>query len=75
MLQMRDWTIINVTFPVPSQAAIRRQLSEVEAKELLEGHDIALDDVLSPSVLIAFGMDLEAEQYVDICIHPITNKH
>jgi len=47
---------------------------EVEAKELVEGHDIALDDVVSPSVLIAFGMDLEAEQYIDICIHLITNK-
>jgi hypothetical protein len=41
-------------------------LSEVEAKELLEGRDNALDDQVSPSVLIAFGMDLEAEQYVGI---------
>ena len=61
-------------FSVPSQAAIRHQLSEAEAKELVGGRDIALDDVVSPSVLIAFGMDLEAEQYVDRCVHPITNK-
>ena len=59
---------------MPSQAAICQRLLEVEAKELVEGHDIALDDVVSPSVLIAFGMDLEAEQYIDICIHLITNK-
>jgi hypothetical protein len=59
---------------VPSQAAIRRQLSEIEAKELLEGRDIALDDNVSPSVLIAFGIDLEAEQYVLICICLITNQ-
>lgn len=49
MLQMRDWIIINVGFPVPSQAAICRQLLEVEEKELVEGHDIALDDIVSPS--------------------------
>jgi hypothetical protein len=59
---------------VPSQAAIRRQLSEVEAKELASGRDIALDDVVSPSVLLAFGIDLEAEQYVYMCIRPITNQ-
>ena len=59
---------------MPSQAAIHQRLSEVEAKELVEGHDITLDDIVSPSILIAFGMDLEAEQYVDISIHPITNK-
>ncbi|KAF8232499.1 hypothetical protein L208DRAFT_1377620 [Tricholoma matsutake] len=51
-----------LTVEVPSQAAIRCQLSEVEAKELVGGHDITLDDVVSPSILIAFGMDLEAEQ-------------
>ena len=59
---------------VPSQAAICRQLSEIEAKELLEGRDIALDDNVFPSVLIAFGIDLEAEQYVLICICLITNQ-
>jgi hypothetical protein len=58
---------------VPSQAAIHRQLSEIEAKELLEGRDIVLDDNVSPSVLIAFGIDLEAEQYILICICLITN--
>jgi hypothetical protein len=49
---------------VPTQAAIQCQLSEAEATELAEGRDIALDDVVSPSVLIAMGIDIEAEQYV-----------
>lgn len=45
---------------------MRRQLSEIEAKELLEGRDKALDDEISPSILLAFGLDLEDEQYVGV---------
>lgn len=52
---------------MPSQAAIHHQLLEIEAKELLEGHDKVLDDKVLPSVLIGFGLDLKAEQYVRIC--------
>ena len=47
----------------PSQAAVRRQLAEDEAKDLAAGKDFTLDDKVSPSVLIATGLDLEAEQY------------
>ena len=48
----------------PTQAAVRRQLAEEEAKDLAAGKDFTLDDKVSPSVLIAAGLDLEAEQYI-----------
>jgi hypothetical protein len=48
----------------PSQAAIRRQLAEAEARDIAEGRDFALDDKVSPSILISSGIDLESEQYV-----------
>jgi hypothetical protein len=48
----------------PTQAAVRRQLAEDEAKDLAAGKDFTLDDKVSPSVLIAAGLDLEAEQYI-----------
>ena len=48
----------------PTQAAVRRQLAEDEAKDLASGKNFTLDDTVSPSVLIAAGLDLEAEQYV-----------
>ena len=47
----------------PTQAAVRRQLAEEEAKDLAAGKNFTLDDKVSPSVLIAAGLDLEAEQY------------
>lgn len=39
-------------------------MAEEEAKDLAAGKDFTLDDRVSPSVLIAAGLDLEAEQYV-----------
>lgn len=48
----------------PTQSAVRRQLAEDEAKDITKGQDFTLDDKVSPLVLIATGMDLEAEQYV-----------
>jgi hypothetical protein len=48
----------------PTQAAIRKQLAEEEAKALEEGKDFSLSDEVSPSSLIASGIDLESEQYV-----------
>ena len=39
-------------------------MAEDEAKDLAAGKDFTLDDRVSPSVLIAAGLDLEAEQYV-----------
>jgi hypothetical protein len=53
----------------PTQAAVRRQLAEEEAKDLAAGKDFTLDDKVSPSVLIAAGLDLEAEQYVSYSWH------
>jgi hypothetical protein len=50
----------------PTQAAVRRQLAEDEAKDLAAGKDFTLDNKVSPSVLIAAGLDLEAEQYTTI---------
>jgi hypothetical protein len=37
-------------------------LAEVEARDLATGKDFALDDNVSPSMLISLGMDLEMEQ-------------
>ena len=48
----------------PTQAAVWRQLAEDEVKELAAGKDFTLDDKVSPSVLIATVLDLEAEQYI-----------
>ena len=53
----------------PTQAAVRRQLAEEEAKDLAAGKDFTLDDRVSPSVLISTGLDLEAEQYVSFSWH------
>jgi hypothetical protein len=44
-------------------------LAEEEAKDLATGKDFTLDDRVSPSILIALGLDLEAEQYVFCLYH------
>lgn len=54
--------LAHVSSPAPTQAAVRRQLAEIEARELAAGRDFALDESVSPSVLISSGIDLEAEQ-------------
>jgi hypothetical protein len=48
--------------------SVQRELAEDEACDIAEGRDFALDDKVSPSILIASGIDLEAEQYVSIAI-------
>lgn len=45
-----------------TQAAVRLQLAEIEARELQEGNDMSLHPDISPSVFIAIGIDLENEQ-------------
>jgi hypothetical protein len=50
--------------PVPTQAAVRRELAEAEALDLAAGKDFTLDANISPSVFVSSGLDLEAEQYV-----------
>jgi hypothetical protein len=47
----------------PTQASIRREIAEQEAKDLEAGNDFCLDKNMSPAVLISSGLDLEAEQY------------
>ncbi|KAJ3537499.1 hypothetical protein NMY22_g5569 [Coprinellus aureogranulatus] len=46
----------------PTQAAVRRELSEEESKAMEDGEDFSLSDEVSPSGLIAWGLDIEAEQ-------------
>ncbi|RDB15508.1 hypothetical protein Hypma_004165 [Hypsizygus marmoreus] len=52
----------DVRVAVPTQAAVRRTMAEAEARDLATGQDVALDVNVTPSVLIATGLDLEAEQ-------------
>lgn len=52
------------TVNFPTQAAVRRELSEEESKAMDEGQDFSLSDEVSPSGLIAWGLDIEAEQCV-----------
>ncbi|KAJ3500512.1 hypothetical protein NMY22_g19238 [Coprinellus aureogranulatus] len=50
------------TIQFPTQAAVRRELSEEETKAMDQGEDFSLSDEVSPSGLIAWGLDIEAEQ-------------
>ncbi|KAG6824736.1 hypothetical protein H0H92_005987 [Tricholoma furcatifolium] len=47
---------------LPTQAAVRRRMAENDAANIAAGKDLALDVDMSPSVLIAAGLDLEADQ-------------
>ncbi|RXW13753.1 hypothetical protein EST38_g12102 [Candolleomyces aberdarensis] len=51
-----------VAVKMPTQAGVRRQLAEEEERALTAGVDVALSDQVSPSSLIARGIDLEGEQ-------------
>ncbi|RXW22164.1 hypothetical protein EST38_g3695 [Candolleomyces aberdarensis] len=51
-----------VAVKTPTQAGVRRQLAEEEERALAKGTDVALSDEVSPSSLIAMGIDLEGEQ-------------
>lgn len=44
------------------QAAAHLKLAEMEAEELARGIDLSLHPDISPSVLIASGLDLEEEE-------------
>ena len=55
-LALSDWNA------APTQASVRRKLAEAEANDLAAGKDFSLDANISPAILIALGMDLEAEQ-------------
>jgi hypothetical protein len=58
----------------PTQAAVRRQLAQEEASALAAGTDFAAIDDISPSDIISYGIDLEAEQYVAV-ISPLPSSH
>lgn len=45
-----------------TQASVRLELSQAEADQLKRGLDVSLHAEVSPSVLIAAGTDLEAQQ-------------
>lgn len=45
-----------------TQAAVRRQLAEKEAVDLQAGVDVSLHADISPSLLIASGIDLQDQQ-------------
>ncbi|KAJ3503018.1 hypothetical protein NMY22_g18393 [Coprinellus aureogranulatus] len=55
------------TVQFPTQAAVRRELSEEESKAMDAGEDFSLSDEVSPSGLISWGLDIEAEQ----CVIPL----
>ncbi|OAX32391.1 hypothetical protein K503DRAFT_702091, partial [Rhizopogon vinicolor AM-OR11-026] len=52
----------NLTSAPVTQASVRLQLSQAEAEQLKHGLDVSLHSEVSPSVLIAMGLDLEAQQ-------------
>lgn len=47
---------------VTTQASVRLELSQLEGQQLTDGVDSSLHPEVSPSVLIAAGMDLESLQ-------------
>ncbi|KAH9911489.1 uncharacterized protein B0H18DRAFT_1168583 [Fomitopsis serialis] len=47
------------TEPVVTVAAVRRQLAEEEAARLQAGHDLSYHASMSPSIMLAAGLDLE----------------
>ena len=46
-----------------------KQLAEDEAKNIAEARDMALDERVTPSVLISTAINLEREQYVVSYFH------
>jgi hypothetical protein len=58
--------LIIVPCEAPTQTAIRRSLLDAETRDLAAGNDFTLDADISPTSLIALGLDLEAEKYVYI---------
>ena len=58
------WTLFLTLITVPTQAAVCRQLSEAEARDLAARQDFSLDKNMSPSALISSGIDLEGAQCV-----------
>jgi hypothetical protein len=69
---VEDWEVdrskanpFNLTSAPVTQASVRLQLSQAEAEQLKQGLDVSLHSEILPSVLIAVGLDLEAQQYVE----------
>ncbi|KAH7906366.1 hypothetical protein BJ138DRAFT_1016340 [Hygrophoropsis aurantiaca] len=63
-----------------TQAKVRLQLAEGEAKELEQGKDVSLHADVSPSILIGMGIDIEDQQrrllvdLTDLTIHATDNQ-
>jgi len=64
LLQVLKIPLANWRIAGPSQAAIRRELAEEEARNIANGNDLSLHEQVTPSVLISAGIDIEAEQCV-----------
>ncbi|KAG6893419.1 hypothetical protein C0993_001134 [Termitomyces sp. T159_Od127] len=52
----------------PTQASVRYELAQAEAQNAGTLEETSLDDHVSPSVLIACGLEIEGKQYVDVII-------
>lgn len=52
------------TVKTPTQASVRKELSDEEEAAQKAGNDFCLSPDISPSALMVCGLDLEAEQYV-----------
>lgn len=51
----------NMTIATPSQCAVRKALSEEETADIAAGKSFSLSSDMSPSQLIARGIDLESD--------------
>ncbi|KAG2743901.1 hypothetical protein P692DRAFT_20878551 [Suillus brevipes Sb2] len=58
-----------------TQAGVRLKLAELEAKELQRGIDCSLHLEISPSMLVASGIDLEEEQHRLANIADLMGQH
>lgn len=68
-VMVKDWETdrsntnpFNTTSSPVTQASVRLELSQAEADQLKRGLDISLHSEVSPSVLIAVGIELETQQ-------------
>ena len=57
-----NWEMRSNSIQAPTQAAVRRELSEQEGRLLAAGQDFSVDAEVSPSSFVAIGIGIEAEQ-------------
>lgn len=59
---LKSVTLFDTCIAGITQASVRLELSQLEGQQLSDGVDSSLHPEVSPSVLIASGIDLEALQ-------------